>query len=86
MLAKNESGGYVESIKKGLYQAYELIAKLFLDGSASAMVSNDGGFMMHLGGTSIQIKDFDCGTKLKKKSTITASFSSNELQVSGSTN
>ena len=64
-------------LKKVFYQSDSLIAKLFLDCSVSTIVSNDSDFVMCLGGTSIQIKDFDYDTKSKKTSTITSSFCSN---------
>ena len=71
---KNETGVCVNTITKGQFQAVVLIAKNFLDGSASIIVSSDSAFMMHVGNKSAQIKDFDYYGKLKTTSAFTVKF------------
>ena len=52
LLERNAAGSRTINAKKGIFQADILIAKLFLNDSVSAIVSNDGKFMMHTGSKS----------------------------------
>jgi len=75
----NESGGRIEELKTGLYQADLLISKLHSNDPSSFIIGNDADFMMLVGSNSIQLKDFNHCMRTSKITNITLMFSSNAL-------
>ena len=69
---KNETRVCVNTITKGQFQADVLMAKHFLDGLASVIVSGDSPLMMYAGKD--PTKDFAYDGKLKTTSSFTVQF------------
>ena len=82
LISTNESGGRVNAMVSGMFQADALIAKRFKLGLSHVIVSSDSDFMMLVGKSCIQIKDFSFDNKAKCISYLTLSLTSNDAAKS----
>ena len=76
---ENESGGTINHLLTGIFQADLLIAKRFIKGESQCIVSSDGDFAMMVGEKLIMVKEFHYYFKKKKIKNITLFFSSDDI-------
>ena len=63
----NESGGTINKVMTGIYQADLFISKRFIKGDSTCIVSSNGDFALYVGEKLILLKDFHFDLKKKKK-------------------
>ena len=63
---ENESGGVINKLQTGIYQADLFIAKRFLNKTSHCIVSSDRDFAVMIGNDLVLLKEFHYDYKKKK--------------------